>query len=376
MELTKLYKRILAGTICVSLLSGFTGKEEYVELNGMLNGRSSSSFNRNDNNIVTTLTRGTRGEILETKKLRSGSYGIKIKVMNGRMAGNEMWVYHKDGASDLSLFEEVPQNWDKAAKSKDITKAKATRTEVEKPAVTDPEFSKKKAQANKEAIDAINRANGSKNKDNCINCSTVSTQSGRRAVISKKRVSGKKARGMSNQCQNLLMNSQGDSTQLGQYMMSTMADPRNSKYYLKSNALGSFCPRFNNLSTENKLKAWNWFWTSLGQEESSTCNPSLRHGQFYRDRNGNTRRLNPTDGLGIWTVELSPILRRSRGPECSNVKTAAGQAKCAIEIMKDTQLAKGSKATTGSKYWGPTRKGRLQRQMLPHMERFALCFQQ
>ncbi|WP_413582233.1 hypothetical protein [Bdellovibrio sp. HCB288] len=366
----------MIGTLSISLLAGFTGTEEYVELKGMLNGRSSASFSRRDNNLMTTLSRGTRGQILETKRLRSGSFGIKIKVMNGSRQGDEMWVYHREGASDLSLYEEMPSDWNSGKKTESSTQAKAAKVEKEKPAIEDPDFKNKKDKANKEAIEAINRSNATKvANDSCVNCSKPSTQTGKRAVILKKRVSGKKSRGMTSQCQNLLMNSQGNPNQLGQHMMSTMADARNSKYYLKSNALGGLCPRFNTLSTENKLKAWNWFWTSLGQEESSTCNPGLRHGQFYTDRNGNTKRLNPTDGLGIWTVELSPILRSARGPECANVKTAAGQAKCAIEIMKDTQLSRGSTATTGNKYWGPTRSHRVKRQMLPHMERFALCFQ-
>ncbi|QLY24553.1 hypothetical protein HW988_13975 [Bdellovibrio sp. KM01] len=384
MEITKLYKRILAGTLCISLLSGFTGKEEYVELKGMLNGRSSGSFTRGDNNIVTTLTRGTRGEILETKKLRSGSFGIKIKVLNGRSQGEEMWVYHKEGASDLSLFAEMPSNWNQARTASSVSSAKAARVETDKPAIADPESSKKKSARTVEALEAVNKANKAVKKSNCTSCSVAAaapTTEGQRSTIAPERTrysSRGKAlakRTIPNACMKI-MNTQGRPGALGQKMISLMSRPGYKEDFTSSNALGTLCPRFNSLSDQNKLLAWTWFWTALAREENVTCNASTEHGETYVDRSGRTRILNPDIGIGLWTMEKSAAVRREngRGPECRSVSTAEGQARCAISIMRK-DLVGSSNATSPGSYWGPLRGKRVQRQMMPHMERFRLCFQ-
>ncbi len=69
---------------------------------GGLNARSSLSF-RGTRNILTTVPKGTTGEILERWKLPSGNFGIKLKIQTVGSAGTslregeEIWVYyHKD----------------------------------------------------------------------------------------------------------------------------------------------------------------------------------------------------------------------------------------------------------------------------------------
>lgn len=368
MEVTKLIKRILAGTVCISLLSGFTGKEEYVELKGMLNGRSSSSFTREDRNILTTLTRGTRGEILETKKLRSGSFGIKIKVMNGKNAGKEMWVYHRDGDSDLALYETIPADWSTAKTTRDVATAQAVAAKRDKAAIEEDVNAKKAAkqkEAARSAIDAIESANKKAKVRPCVDCSAAPpTNEGRGNILRSEK------RGMAPACYKIV-NKQGVPTSKGQKLISIMSNGSNRSEYLASNALGAFCPKFNQLSSSDKMVAWAWFWTALGQEESG-CKEGLVHPTRVKTRSG-YRVINDRPGYGIWTMEKDRSLRiRTRGSECRDISTFEGQAKCSIEIMKDNQLSNGYTATSGPMYWGPII--RKNTQMMPHMKRLKLCF--
>ncbi len=361
--------------MCISLLSGFTGQEEYVELKGMLNGRSSGSFSRSDSNILTTLTRGTRGEILETKRLRSGSFGIKIRVLNGRSQGEEMWVYHREGASDLTLYSDMPDKWNDSNKTTKVSSAKSARTETEKTAVVDPDSAKRKTIRAHQAIESINKANKEVKSSNCTNCSVAAaapTTEGHRSLIRpERRRYSKKGKALSLRtispgCQRI-MSTQGKPGPLGNYLIKLMSRPGYKQIYTASDSMGPMCPRFNSLSDSDKLLAQTWLWTALGREESTNCDPTTEHSETYVDRNGNVRELNPDIGIGIWTMEKSAAVRRENGRnmvECREVRTAEGQARCAVSIRAN-----------GNKYWGPLRGKRVQRQMMPHMERFRPCFQ-
>jgi hypothetical protein len=140
---------------------------------------------------------------------------------------------------------------------------------------------------------------------------------------------------------------------------------------MASNALGGFCPKFNQLSSRDKMVAWAWFWTALGQEESN-CKVGLTHPTRVKTRAG-YRVINDRPGFGVWTMEKDRSLRiRTRGSECRDISTFEGQAKCSIEIMKDNQLSNGYTATSGPMYWGPII--RKNTQMMPHMKRLKLCF--
>ncbi len=111
MKISKVFKPFVTGFLCTVFLAGFTGKEKYVELEGYVNGRNSSSFTTRDKNIVSVLEKGTRGEIVEYKKLASGNYGLRVKVLNGSEMGQYVWVYHRTSNSDLALYETIPSNW-------------------------------------------------------------------------------------------------------------------------------------------------------------------------------------------------------------------------------------------------------------------------
>jgi hypothetical protein len=365
MEIKKIYKPVMSAFLCTILLSGWTGKEKFVELEGYLNGRSSANFAQGARNIVKTLNKGTRGEILDVQKLRSGSYGIKIKVLNGRSEGETLWVYHKDGDSELSLFNTIPENWDKATKTRDVANAQAARTEKDVPAAVEVEEKSSHAAQMQQAKDAMESGTQKiSQKANCDSCTTVPTK------VAKKPIIRKGTRSMSSRCSSL-MNSQGKMGADGQTIYNIMASERNVKYYTQNSALGNFCPRFNSLSSADKLQAWVWFWTALGHEESG-CRPNLPHGTRFPDG----RILNPRAGWGMWTMEKDRNVRRDRGPECSNISSVAGQARCSVEIMKDNQLSRGYDARSGDqRYWGPTKGRRADRQMMPHMKRFVPCFQ-
>ena len=335
-----------------------------MELEGFLNGRSSASFTANDRNIIETLSKGTRGEILEYKRLPSGNYGLKIRVVSGGNNGGVYWIYHRLANSDLALYEQVPPAWGahSARSVASVEKAKGVETVRE---VQGREASARYAEKTVALINKTNSDVRSAGQPGCVNCS-ISPTAGQGNILRPA-----KTRGMSNACSNL-MNGNGQLGPYGQSVFSIMAEPRYAAYFTASNALGQFCPKFNQLTASQKLTAWTWFWTALAKEESS-CNLTQRHGTTYRDRNGNLRVLNPREGYGLWALERDRNVRRWRGAACNDISTAAGQARCSIDIMKSTQLAKGRTAGINSmSYWGPVRRG--QSQLMPHMRRLTLCF--
>jgi hypothetical protein len=72
-----------------------------VVLTGNLNGRSSADFSQAARNIKTTVTAGSKGTVVETRKMRTpGSFGVKIRLTSvgkgktNAKAGDEIWVYY------------------------------------------------------------------------------------------------------------------------------------------------------------------------------------------------------------------------------------------------------------------------------------------
>jgi hypothetical protein len=72
-----------------------------VVLTGNLFGRTSADFSRNSNNIKTTVTQGSKGTVVETRRMKSpGSYGVKIRLTEvgkgktNAKPGDEVWVYY------------------------------------------------------------------------------------------------------------------------------------------------------------------------------------------------------------------------------------------------------------------------------------------
>lgn len=102
-----LYKRILRTALSLSIaastaLADIPQELQEVVFSGDLNARSSVDFRKSARNITAVIPRGTRGTVLETRKLsRTGSYAVKIKVTstipnkNKKTAqvGDESWVY-------------------------------------------------------------------------------------------------------------------------------------------------------------------------------------------------------------------------------------------------------------------------------------------
>jgi hypothetical protein len=93
-------------------------KGDVVELEAFLNARSSASFMKSSANITATLTKGTKGEILESKKMPSGNFGLKMKVENGPHAGEAYWVYYNVKARLIKLFSDKDTEQTKVSQAK------------------------------------------------------------------------------------------------------------------------------------------------------------------------------------------------------------------------------------------------------------------
>lgn len=381
MTLFKRFLLVVTGIASSLMLMGFSGQEKYIELEGYFYGRENPNFRSQDKNIDSVLKTGTRAEILSHKQLPSGNYGLQVKVMSGVSAGKTLWVYYNNKNPDIALYEKAPQNWEtgsQAVRTTNVEKAQGMKTLRETPAVKPPAPvvakpaprpatpSADTAQV-RNALTRINHSNEvvrTAGTPPCVNCS-LPTTSGQTLRIRPG------SKGMDPAC-SMMMSSSGQMGAVGRSVFSIMSEPQNKQFYTRSDALGGFCPKFRTLTPTERLQAWTWFWTALAQEESS-CNPKLRHPTHYRDGRGRLAILNPREGFGMWAMEKDANIRRNRGAACSNIASAEGQARCSIEIMRQTQLAKGRNADVRSgSYWGPVMRG--QSQIMPHMRRLSLCF--
>lgn len=382
----------------VAALTGFSGPEKYIELGAALYGRSSAQFFYEDrSNIEMVLPEGTRGEIVERTRLDSGNYGYQIQVMNGENIGKKVWVFYNMENPDLTLYSKTPKRWTApeelatpniAPPTEKVApeKAAAVQTIRDTPGIKDPkeakpaqapaapqksggprytksdEMIRKSFQRIEDGNDGIKSVSTPK----CTTCSVPDVTSNSTPLSI-----SRGSKGMDNSC-NALMSSSGQVGSTGRALQSIMSESQYKSYFMRNDSLGRFCPKFRNLTPTQKMQAWTWFWTSLAQEESS-CDPQLIHPVYAKDRSGRTFKLNPNVGYGLWAMEKDANLRRGRGAPCSTIATAEGQARCAVEIMTATQLAKGRNADVLSgSYWGPVMRGNAQ--IMPHMRRLNICF--
>lgn len=178
--------------------------------------------------------------------------------------------------------------------------------------------------------------------------------------------------GMAPMCSNII-NSSGRIGEWGEDIARILLSPKYTDSFYQDHALGDFCPKFSQLSPTMKTKAWLWFWAALADEESN-CNPKVFHPTHYIEkRTGQRKRLNPRAGWGLWAMEYDANIRRDRGSACREIRTVAGQARCAIDIMHGSQLRHGRSASNKRvTYWGPIIRG--EKQLMPHMRRFSACF--
>lgn len=113
------------------------GIGEHLELEAFLNARSSARFTKNSKNVKTVLPKGTRGEVIELKKMPSGNFGIKIKIENGPKKNQSYWVYYNLKKPLIKILDsknkiEKSDNIAKAKKAELITKQIAYRELEEK----------------------------------------------------------------------------------------------------------------------------------------------------------------------------------------------------------------------------------------------------
>lgn len=88
-----------------------------LSLEGDLYGRSSVNFSKSANNIEYVVPKGTKGEVVESRRLKSnGSYAIRIRVnalpegANSRSfpkIGDSTWVYFNESKPLITFFDKV-----------------------------------------------------------------------------------------------------------------------------------------------------------------------------------------------------------------------------------------------------------------------------
>lgn len=373
----------------LSFSFGFTGHERFVELEGFINGRSSAAFRKSDANVRAVLSSGTRGEILSSQKLPSGNYALKIRTVNGTYKGQSFWVFYNVARPSLKTYHQAPAEWGTPA-----LRGPVAETTRDVPALTQRESAVTVAKKADRLNTIVRETTGPKIP--CAGCGGVDNtpiptpnpsrgerlQSERRPVIDRAApVREDRATpiarprvGMKPACYQFI-GQDGQYGNWGSELSSIMREDRYQPTFTRDGALGKFCPKFNSLSREQRIKAWTWFWQSLAQEESS-CQRDIPHRTTYvNPQTGAVEVLNPREGHGLWALEKDRNVRADRGAACNNIASVAGQSRCAIDIMFQTQLRRGATASESSlKYWGPTYNHRNDRQLMPHMRRFTACF--
>lgn len=188
--------------------------------------------------------------------------------------------------------------------------------------------------------------------------------------ITQKDSSWPEHKGMAENCAKI-MSTNGTIGPWGELLLEKIQDPNYQATFMKDGALGSLCPNFNNLRPEVRARAWVWAFTVLANEESM-CMPNYLHRTLKKSEGKWVAQGNFV-GLGLWAMELSPYLRRARGPACSAIKEVKDQVACTMSIMKG-QIEKWGSATAENNYWGPALPHRHEKQMQPSMRRLAACF--
>lgn len=120
--------------VTVSTTTAFK-KGDLIELQSFLNARTSAAFTKESKNISAVLAKGTKGEILETQKMPSGNFGLKMKVESGPHAGETYWVYHNLKNPTAKLFNEKKEEITGA----DLSSAKTAELKVKVRALRAPE---------------------------------------------------------------------------------------------------------------------------------------------------------------------------------------------------------------------------------------------
>ncbi|MGZ3773218.1 MAG: hypothetical protein ACXVCY_02375 [Pseudobdellovibrionaceae bacterium] len=368
MKNLKKHFQLITWTLCLMLIPGSTWAKRHAS-------HIAASSLESDS---TVLPQGTLGEVFEYRKLPSGAIGLHIKIFGGARNNQTYWVYSKADDPTISKFQSAPDTWEvgstvRKSYSVETTQGIVIRNNMR--AFKNDQVDKLTSNSNdesetdmNEAIDLIthanNRIHGNRDDSDCPSCSIA--VSGDTPLLK-----APQTRSMSQQC-SMFMSPNGYLGPAGRTVLSIMTEPQYYRYYTANNALGKFCPKFNQLTDPEKLRAWTWFWTAIGQEESA-CDSHKKHSTTYKDKHGRIHILNPRQGYGVWALESNPNLRRSRGAACNEIRTVAGQARCSIDIMVNTQLSEGQSASGDpSSYWGPVRRGN--RQIIPHMKRLKLCF--
>lgn len=104
------FKKTLVILLSLPFL-GFTGKEKYIELGSGMNARSSGSFTQRSNNVLFTLGKDTKAEILKHKRFRTGNYGLQVRISSGPHKNKVIWVYHNTKNPTMALYETCPSSW-------------------------------------------------------------------------------------------------------------------------------------------------------------------------------------------------------------------------------------------------------------------------
>jgi hypothetical protein len=102
----KLNIRYFLAALFLSVSVFAIGVGDEVELAQFMNARGGPRFTRNANNYKGVLSKSTKGKVLQVKHFYSGNSAFLLKVLDGPMAGQEVWVHFNPENPSLILAGE------------------------------------------------------------------------------------------------------------------------------------------------------------------------------------------------------------------------------------------------------------------------------
>ena len=111
-----------------------------MELTRLVNARYSASFRSVDQNVKAQLPKGTKGQVMEVKKFSSGNSGVLLKIKEGDLANELVWVHYSPKSPSLKLYnaEGAGTNSPVAARDASTTRSVPAMRDPASPSVAAP----------------------------------------------------------------------------------------------------------------------------------------------------------------------------------------------------------------------------------------------
>ena len=131
-----------------------------------------------------------------------------------------------------------------------------------------------------------------------------------------------------------------------------------SEKFTENKSLAKICRGFPGMDSDQKLKAWVWFFTVMANKE---------HGCAHN--------LPDKGGFGYWNANYPESIRRAKGPDCiGRIEDVHVQVTCVVKTVEIMLRAnRGLLVPDGDQYFGSLYSSLVQSQIVPKMKMYPGC---